>query len=88
MPYHHYSFAFTSNSQGSGSSRLFWFLLGGIAATVLIKIRERQNLPAGNSKGPRALPEPSPLSSDGARLRDRLGQMNAETSAAVRDNDF
>ncbi|KAB5594192.1 hypothetical protein CTheo_2408 [Ceratobasidium theobromae] len=82
MPYHHYSFAFTSNSQGGGS-RLFWFLLGGLAATAWIKIRERRKL---SCKTPRALPPPGLFtSSDGARFHDRLAQMNVETSEAALD---
>ncbi|KAF8691118.1 hypothetical protein RHS03_08795, partial [Rhizoctonia solani] len=44
MGYHHYSFAFTGNSQGNGNSKLFWFVLGGIAATAWFKIKEQRQL--------------------------------------------
>ncbi|CAE6433540.1 unnamed protein product [Rhizoctonia solani] len=44
MGYHHYSFAFTGNSQGNGSSKLFWFVLGGVAVTAWFKIKERREI--------------------------------------------
>ncbi|KAF8602578.1 hypothetical protein BDV93DRAFT_607408 [Ceratobasidium sp. AG-I] len=82
MPYQHYSFAFNSNGP-SGSSRLVWFILGGVATMLWMKARERRNL----IKDARAaLPPQGPFSTpDSAKLRERLARMNVETSEAAID---
>ncbi|CUA68917.1 hypothetical protein RSOLAG22IIIB_08162 [Rhizoctonia solani] len=86
MGYHHYSFAFTGNSQGNGSSKLFWFVLGGVAATAWFKFKERREI--SGCKRRRALaiaPSGQPSLTEGADNRERLSHVDVETSAAAMD---
>ncbi|KAH7343149.1 hypothetical protein B0J17DRAFT_641229 [Rhizoctonia solani] len=84
MGYHHYSFAFTGNSQGNGGSKLFWFLLGGIAATAWFKIKERRE--TSGCKRRRAPALTGQCSSfEGAEIRERLLHVDAETTEAAMD---
>ncbi|KAJ1309317.1 hypothetical protein OPQ81_004978 [Rhizoctonia solani] len=79
MGYHHYSFAFTGNSQGNGNSKLFWFLLGGIAATAWFKIKERREI--SGCKNRRALPPSGESSLEG----EMLPHIDLETTEAATD---
>ncbi|CEL63925.1 hypothetical protein RSOLAG1IB_05690 [Rhizoctonia solani AG-1 IB] len=82
MGYHHYSFAFTGNSQGNGNSKLFWFVLGGIAATAWFKIKERRQI--SGYKRRRALASSGESSlTEGAELRERLCDVDIGTSEAA-----
>jgi hypothetical protein len=84
MGYHHYSFAFTGNSQGNGNSKLFWFVLGGIAATAWFKIKERRQISGYKCRRALASSGESSLI-EGAELRERLCDVDIGTSEAVRN---
>ncbi|CAE6529865.1 unnamed protein product [Rhizoctonia solani] len=84
MGYHHYSFAFTSNSQGNGNSKLFWFLLGGVAATAWLKFKERREI-SGCRRRRALVSSGQPTSFAGAEIRERLSHIDAETTEAALD---
>ncbi|CAE7214852.1 unnamed protein product [Rhizoctonia solani] len=82
MGYHHYSFAFTGNSQGNGSSKLFWFVLGGLVATAWFKVKERREI--SGCKRHRALASSGQSSSvEGAEIREKLSRLDLESTEAA-----